>query len=575
MTAGSPALERSVRGRVLAELRASPSLWREYRAQRKARRRNLRVPWLLRLLLPIGLFGMSVTGRDHDLGWVVILSLALYATGSAFLRAGLLLHGLWGSTDLMVLSHLPVPEEDFFRFQWRKFVRASGWMLYAFVTYYSMMALKLVGTVEAAGGAALLGVLQWITLLGIASALAAWRPRWKLLGVGNAFCIAAVVLWIFRTTLAQVDVAPGSFFVALPAGWVSIAFREGILNGSARSLGWAGPSVLGLLLVAAARRRLRQTYGVREIVFARPAAEMLLEREVQSELRQRRLEDPGIARTPAEAQAVRADLLRSLPEVNEQKIRDGAFLAAPDVGRGGPLERLCARFLTPRERVVSELILGRPMAMSRRWRFALIVTAIGALMASAPSLPLWFLLVPPGIFLFTLFDGGWWGFRIIPCAGKFLPMHAAYPVEYREVSGVFFKLAAVRILAWLPLMLAMGTIGGWRFPHLTAVDGFVFALKAAWTVLALQPVIVAARFSSGTNDTERLTFRGCFGLVIPAMLLGIPGLVAAVCQFAVPGPYALFGAAGMILFSAAFWAFYGRVYRSVDLVRSTPPGANG
>lgn len=566
MIAGSPVLERSLRRRIRTELRASKALWREYKIHRKSRPRVYKAGWLLRLLAPAIALALVSQPGHRDMDALVLTSLVLYATGSALLRAAGLLRGLWASPELQVLSHLPLPDREFFALQWRKFLRSSAWILYTFAGLYSTIALI---RFDSPGPAAIgfgLGVLQWLVLVGTAAGLAAWRPRWNLQGLGMAFCAGGIAVVFFRSfTMPWLTEASSKIFLALPAGWVTLAFHDGVLGKAPAALLWAAPAAAAIVVMLFARRRLADSYLVVELLTERPAAEMLLEVQAREEAQR---EPPA----PGQAAVARADYLRSIPADNEDRIRNGAFLPVYDWSREGPLERIYMKMLSRRERIVAELMLGPRLKLSRKWKISAGLALFGILVALAvPGLPQGLLVVLAGMFGLSFFQGNWPGFQVVPSAGKFMPVYAVQPVEYREISRLFFKMTLVRVAAWLPVAVAVGAALGFRSPMVGVAAGVGISLKAAWILLSFQPVAVLGRFSSGSNDTERLTLRGCFGLILPFLILGVPGLAGTVCTFALPNYWWGIGAAAVPLSAWALWAFYGFLYNRgrIDLIRST------
>jgi hypothetical protein len=416
-----------------------------------------------------------------------------------------------------------------------------------------------------------LGVLQWVLVVGVAAGLAAWRPAWRLHQLGMALCTASGALllfqWMAAPWLARV---PGTVFLAFPAGWVTLAFRDGVLGSAPAALAWAAPALAGALVWAVARRRLRSGYVVTEIRTYRPAAELLLEVRARQEVARERVG------SPTQQAAAREDYLRSVPDANEDRVRNGAFLPVYDWSREGFLERVYMRLLTRRERIVAELMMGPRLRLTRKWINAAGLALLGvALSLGVPGVPQGVLLVLAGLFGMTAFHGGWPGFQLVASAGKFMPVYAVQPVEYREISRLFFKMTLLRILTWAPLAAAIGAALGHRAPLLGATAGLAIGLKTAWILLSIQPVAMVARFSSGSTDTERISFRGCFGLILPFLLLGIPGLGGVICTFALPQTWWLLGAGAVPLSAWALWAFYGMLYNRgrIDLIRSTAGAA--
>jgi hypothetical protein len=565
----SAKLEASLRRRVRSELRASPELWEEYRARRKTRP-SRSWWWLARLFVPLALIGYFAERHDEQLP-LLFLSAALYGTGTALLRAAGLIQGLWGSTDVMVLFHLPFPDAEQFRLQWRRFVLSSLWVFYLF-------GIVFLGAAWAAGRnplvAAALALGQGAAVLGVAAAVALWRPRWPSQIVGLFLNVAAVtVLWAHKFTAPLLENSPGHHLLVLPGGWSVYALQKGLLGGEPAGYVAAAAGAAGIVLLLIAYRRFLASYWIREIVFAaEPSAEQIVEHRIEQGVERISEEEPGLAARPGRLEELREELRRSVPSEMELRIRDSGWQRAPSFGSGGALERAFERLLSPRERTVAEFLMGgAPLSFGRRLKATILVAAAGsgAIFLFDPVAPS---IVLGLVMLGMLLGGGLWpGFTLRPCAGKFMPVLAAYPVGFTEGSSLLMKVHAVRTLLWAPAAVAVAALVGHR-SEAGAAAGAIIGAKAAWAGLWLAPLFVVLRFSLGTNDTEVFSVRGCLGFLFP-VLIAVAGAIGALVALLVPVP-ALQAAGAVALpgFLVGLWAFYGRVYTRgrIDLVRSTP-----
>lgn len=567
MRPASPALEKALRRRIRREVESSEDLLRERKAHRR-RSPTRSWSWLCRAVLPFAALGLAAIGPGAV--ELVCLALSLYATGTACLRAVALLHGLWGSDDLMVLGHLPAADADLFRLQWRKFIRSSLWILWAYAVFFGGLALHRELGVDRALLAAALGLAQWLMVAGLAATLAAWKPNGPWRAMGLALNAGALGCWLSgKTLLPFVKAVPGLYLLALPGGWVTFAFRYGILGSESLAFAALLPAAAAAALLAWAKGRMRRGYRLSEIAVRGPSAEMFVEHELDLEIVARSQDDPELVAAPWKAPEVREDLRRSIASYVDARVRERGFLGRREWRRAGCLDALFGRLLSERERAVAEFLIGGPSGLTRRWKFSAAVAALGiAALFVSPDVGL----VLGGVLALTLVGGRWPAFQDRPCAGKFMPLLAAYPVGYAEVSRVLIKFNAVRILGWAPLAVAFAAVAG-HATGLGLAEGAWVGLKAAFLALAFAFFAAVGYHSSGTNDTEHLTFRGCFGLILPAALLTSIGLGSAVLLF-LPFPAGLAGGVGVAGAAVGFWGLYGLVYDRgrIDLVRSSASG---
>ncbi len=562
-----PDLEKSLRQRVRREVRGSPDLLRERKAHRRPPK-SWGLGWLFRLILPFAALGLALVGKGSV--ELMCLALSLYATGTACLRSIDLLRGLWDSQDLRVLSHLPVPDEDLFRLQWGKFLRGSLWILWTCAVFCGGLALeRRLGTGRIVVAAAL-GAAQWLVVAGTAAALAAWKPQGPWRAMGFLFNAGALGCWIGgKLLLPLVKAAPGAYLLAIPGGWAMFAFQQGILGPiTPAAFAAAVPAILGGILLTWAKDRLREGYRPSDIAVRPPSGEMILEHLIDRDMARRQEYDPELVENPWKAPGVREDVRRSIPSWMEDRIRERGFADPAERSRAGFLDRIFGRLLSRREKAVADLLIGGPSGLTMRWKLSAALAALG--MGALFLHPLAGFALG-GILALTLVGGGWPAFQPTACAGKFMPLLAAYPVGYFEVSRVFVKFNALRVLAWAPMGVAFAATAG----HTTgfgAAAGAWIGLRVVFLALMLPFVAALGHHSSGTNDTDPLTFRGCFGLLIPAAFFTSVGLLSAFALF-IPLPSLwMAGAAGFAASAVGFWGFYGFIYNRgrIDLIRSVP-----
>jgi len=129
----SKSLARKIKRLSREQLRASKTLWNEYKRIRRSGLRRIRQHLgLIGLIYLAVIFGVFVrhSGRKAPL-----LLLALYCAASVLGRANALSNALYRSGDLAFFMHAPVTDAQFFEYEWRRFLKSS-----LLVWFYSLLA---------------------------------------------------------------------------------------------------------------------------------------------------------------------------------------------------------------------------------------------------------------------------------------------------------------------------------------------------------------------------------------------------------------------------------------------------
>lgn len=562
-----PDLERRLVRRARAEIRSNPALQRDARRPGST---GVTYGWLWPLGL--GLFAMASLYAHKKPVDVVVAAMALFATGAAFLRAQGFLLGLHESHDLGVLAHLPVSDDAIFSHAWKKALRGTtGVLVVSGLVYAGALDVAGLGGGAWAAGATLI-VLQWLVAVAFTAALSHFCPRWPHRVIGATLEIAALVLFVFADSLGPaLRSGVGWSLAVTPAGWIGYAFRDGVLGAQATALLAAAPALVAAALLPGVLTRLRRGYSVEELLFPEaPTAERILEAAVEREMVIRSEYDPELVESPELKPVMREDLRQSIPLIMEARALGGDFLRALPWTAPGPIERLFARSLSEREKVVAEFMLGGGARWTRSWKIAAAITlaalAVGLFFPRVPGLVglAWIIVALMAVSV------GAAGFRQVDSGGKSSPFHAPYPMGYAEISRVILKAKAVRLACALPLLVALALVAGWRM-GIGPGTGLVLALKATLLLALLQPATLVFSFSGGTNDSEHMTAGRFFFVLIPgglgALLLAAAGFAVFSSNLALAAPAAL--AFGSLSFGA--WAGYGALYnrRRIDLLRSS------
>ncbi len=567
----SAAWERRLRQRVRAVVRGVPALRREFRKNRRARRTesNLLAPVFRigALLLIVGAAGSRGCSVEAQLGLVT-----LWAVFGVVAHAAGWLQALYAAPDLYALFGLPVSDRQILRWEAGKHLRSSSWVAIEFLAGYGMIRLtwdswsEVWQVVPAA-------FVQAATVLGVALALAAWRPSHLYRG-------AAVVIWLFLFALVILHEFVGEQMFAalewtaptlnrlLPVGWISLHVLDlgrGAWQASLFPLGVAAG--VALLAARSGWHRLQHAYVLNEAAEPPKA-------EIESAL-----EEVEAAQAPAEE-----DLWATTgpgPTEIMDALRSRQFLASPLGWDEGWLERWFSRGLSPRARTVWQFMqMGTPR-WSRHWQLGSIVLACGFLLGLAIQN-----VVPAyrdSVWFHYLLVGLWGGLLVLPASsglsrafqggymsGVTIPLRAGYPVGYWETGRLVLRSVCLRFLAGAPILALYGGLVFWALGQ-PPLWGFGIGLKVSWMAFALRPAMIAMRFSRGTNDSARLAWSALL-FVLAAATAGILLLGLGVAAFALSGAWAWAIALLFPLPSLAFYGFYGWLYNRFcfDLMQSTP-----
>ncbi len=536
---------RLLRRHVRSELRGSQKLWKEYKRRREG-------PWrrpvenILGLPLLLGMFYVLLSWLKPRPDLLLAL-LALYATGTPFLRLASLRAGLSTSFERALLYSLPVSDGDFFQFAWNRFLRSSLWVFGAGVAAYGYVALM----AEAQGSAGLVifgaAVLQWAAAVAATVLLYRFRPEQRpwpglmLYGFGALLCFFPLAA---RQPLQAIT-------DWLPAGWIHSLFSYTMKGGLVAASMLVIPAVGLLAIVWTQSRRLQQSY--RESETAPPLSPQEFEEDEE--------ETAGMEAPTAEWHQGR-DRFASLR--TEESIRAGALGEVPDWASAGWIERIVGAWLTERERRVADFLLGgAPRWWTAQWRQAAWVLSVCTLACLlVPFLPRWAYVSPLLIgaaMAAPFLGGGWPGFESRYTGASLSPMYAVYPVVYSELSRVILKANVVRLAAWFPLGMAYAAALSWRW-QVPIAQGLDVNASLFFVLAASQPLAVAGKISRRTNDTRAgnrasLAFSG---VLLVGILVYLPLAIAVVVP--VPLLWKLLLAAGFLALCMAGAWLYGVLF---------------
>jgi hypothetical protein len=570
----SPEFERRLRRAVKRAVRGSPALRRD--AKRGRRPRHYSALPLLRLFMSSvpALLVWNAYGATHHLapclvvlnGWLILMAL---------FRASHLFQCLFQAPDRFALLHLPISDDDVFRWERQKFILASIFTAVDILVVYVLLA-ALVGMGWVAWLA--VGPLALVTALahaGLAALLAAHLAHWVLFGRLLAVLFSFVL--VVATRLVRYwDAALGMAWVwldghatwfntLLPTGWAVSVF--GVLD---PATGWRALPALLLIAVLIGSlgpsfRRLRAGFAYREI--AAPEAPDLLPEEEAAEWR--------ATHTPDALPRVGVTAIAEL--VEERRL-----FAPPAWPERGWLERGLWKWLTERERALADFAFVHGLALTQGWRKVFRNLLIGLALGFAASLrspapALWLLgltLVVAGIQVLALVYASGSAFGKIASSGVFIPYCAVYPVGFRELSRLLVKYTLVQF----PLLAAFSLTASLGIHRLVAGAGFVvlpaavMGLKAAGLLAAARFPLVALGLSACTNDSARIRLRSLL-IIFGFILFGLPFLGLGAASLFVPhAGWAALSYALAIASAYALLRMYGWFYHTnrIDLMSERP-----
>jgi hypothetical protein len=240
---------------------------------------------------------------------------------------------------------------------------------------------------------------------------------------------------------------------------------------------------------------------------------------------------------------------------------------------GGWLERwICWHCWTQQERQVADFFLGETnewsaafARMTKMFAGALLLVVVLGELGPMVAVVAAMLTALAGM---PLLGGAWRGFALRPTGGMYSPMYGVYPLGFGEIARVLLKSNLVRVGLGIPFVFLLAAAGSWRLTG-SPQAGLVYAGKAAALYLAAMPVLVALRFSSCTNDTQRPRI----WVVLWLLLLTIVALAAGLTSFLAETSKVVWSSLGIFaLANTVTLLAYGRAWArgNFDLLTDRP-----
>lgn len=552
----SAPFEKAVRARVKAAIRSSPELKREARRAAKSRSSIKTAPFLRVIFAgAIGCFTAAIS-KNTGHPATALAALAAWAFFAISFRAQNLLTCLYQAVDIPALILLPTPETTIFRWEFQKFCRASILSLIDLTAgFIGVAAMTDSGTAFIAALPAAL--LMWLTLLASTLLCASLFPRIPYALIASFGIVSGMILYWTRVfagsfVVGLFDHYSASILVLLPTGWSASLFL--LLLGK---FDWATLLLLvpmGALIstMPASLARLRRKYHFKEPVRAE-APDLVPPVSNAHEDEELEIEEPRPFRVGSDA----------IEEIGRTRL----FSLSPEWRGRGWFESKLWNWLTSREKAVAEFTFPRGIVIGAAWKKIFRNLAITCLLTLGISLlnssaEFWVLAI--GIFVTICqvisrihFSGV--AFQLRTSGGINQPLYSAYPVGFRELSGLLLKYSAIQIPLLLLYALPAGAFCSWVLKA-PLVWGMAVTIKGTGMLVALRFISLTLNFSSGTNDSSRLSLRS-FVIVIAVVGCGLVFLGLGAAGFLVENPKIAWILWAMALVNAyLFFALYQWFY---------------
>lgn len=496
----SPMFERSLRRSVKRIVKGDRELRKESRRYSK-RRPNQWIGWLFRLLISLllALLAWRAFQATHHLAAaLMMMNLWMLTTATGFAKS--LVNLPFNSNDIVALRILPVEESTIFRWELDKFLKASVFCLSDLMAGYAALGLALHFTVFQWILMSFLIPLNGAFMFALAAFGAARCPRVPYaLIFGNLYVLwflAFITLkFIGKPLLIFLDHTAPIFNLLVPVGWPLSLFHLLVPES-----GWLwGILVLPVGLIIWSTKNsisiLRKNFVYREPLY-REAPDLML--------------DPDSVEMPTADTPLQRPIGKT---AIEEGILSGEFLRQKDWNRGW-LEKILWRWFSVREKTLAEFAFPQGLQITKPWKIILrnflFALMLGFCVGFESSiLGLWVF----GLGFFIVFAHAMGqvlnagvAFGAFTNAGLQIPMYAAYPISFRELSRTLIKCSAIQMPLFILLTIAAVVMMS-HFSGLTFWTSVATGVNASLTFWGVRFFVLAFGFSSGTNDSSKISLR--------------------------------------------------------------------
>jgi hypothetical protein len=433
-----------------------------------------------------------------------------------------LLACLYFHPDLNALSFLPIEVNAVFRWQLQKFFRAALMSLVDLIAALGVVGVFYEFTPAKWLITALIALLAWSTFLGATLLCAARWPRLPY-GIFPGLGILAGFVFLFgrefigKFVIEFLNWGGPTMNLLLPTGW-PLSLLQLLTSSTPEPLLFVLLLPIGGILwtIKDSLARLRANYEFTEIVTEPPSD--LLPAETS--------EPASVPDTNNASETPRHLGITAIEEI----ILSRQFLSAPKWHEVGRLERLLWNSLTPRERTLAEFAFLEGLSITKAWqkifRNALIAIFVAFVAGFvSPDLRVWILILGGFITfcqaLAKILSTGR-AFQPELCSGVNIPLYATYAIGFRELARFGFKHSLAQAPLFIPFIVMLAAAIAY-FTKMSLWLGTLIGLEVSILLLALRFISLTFAFSSGTNDSSKITFN-CLLLLFALALFGFPFL---------------------------------------------------
>lgn len=545
--------EKRLRRLHRTELGRSVELQREFKRRRKSEALG-RSRLLRNLFMPLfwSAIFFAMVQRKEDLAWAAGI-VALWSAGTAFKWAHQWFQQFYASEDLVVLSLMPLDDRQIFKFQLRRYWRGAMWIAWELLLVYLVLAFIPEQQVLPVYTFVIAAFMQTLLVLALALHCASYLHTLPLGTLAGLFRMTAIVLLVIGAQgleVANTVVRATEWF--LPMGWVNYVLLRS--TGDWAALGLAIPIAAIIYLARYSFDRLRAFYSLEGFEI---------------------IPGPAHAVTPDHEEITAATFKqRAGPTEIEDRVLARYFLEGVNWDLRGGLEKIVARMLNSRERVITEFLVAQDPGWTRslKWSFWVwLVVMVIVLVFGDYGTMVFFGAYVLGAATLPLFGGEWRGMRQTASGGMFIPGYSLYPIAFGEMARIFLKVNLVRIVAASPFIVSFGAMGALKLGH-PALEGAIIGLKLLGSIACLQPLLVLFPISSTTNDTSRMLPIWLLVFLPIILLLGASALGVFLSD---TGLGVATGFAGLFLFSGLLFVVYRRAYRAGKFDLLNPRSRSG
>jgi len=540
-----PKLERALRDRVHAEVGRSDALWQEYlrrhwpyrlRHVRKALYIALSALFLLgaTVLMPaflnmwcLGLGTFDPNIRDpapimhmrNEIGQA-LLTQAEFLTAIALCGACWLWTLRWKSSDIILPAYLPMSDAEYRA----KVFKRAVWNYGVVIAWFAAFGYGYWGwfnnfTVRDWFVASALVLLQGVVVV----ALAAWlQGRFSQVVTGSGGAVFLVVFFtaFVDTTHPVVEDRTWIGMALMPAGWVSAAFKYGLVRRNPAGWLWILPAAALILL---GWRRLQLPYAIREFVFHGRREVEAIPEERSAALKGPQFPLLTVPPKSEEPRLAAADAAR--------RIRDAGVVSLDAGPRRGWLERWIRGRLSARERVILDCLFvpaWRFWSWTRWWNWIFLGTIASLALLAVPSLVGVFRGPdsPAALLYVPLYHACFLGPGVMTGRARNLPNNWL-PIGDAEVCRLYWKVHLLATLLVSPFFAIVGAAVGWRV-YDQPLSGLLVAAIWFYVILVLFPFRLILSIGTEAGDRGLVILRrmpllfllGCVGTCVVGAMIG-------------------------------------------------------